>query len=72
MTMRLMAGLILLSAVGEVWGHHSRSAFDLDNRVAVEGRVVEVFDTGDGVVVGTLPGAREGLAVTVAQAASSG
>ena len=37
-----------------------------------EGWVVEVFDTGDGVVVGTLPGAREGLAVTVAQAASSG
>ena len=37
-----------------------------------KGRVVEVFDTGDGVVVGTLPGAREGLEVTVAQAASSG
>ena len=37
-----------------------------------EGWVVEVFDTGDGVVVGTLPGAREGLAVTVAQAATSG
>ena len=37
-----------------------------------EGWVVEVFDAGDGVVVGTLPGAREGLAVTVAQAASSG
>ena len=37
-----------------------------------EGWVVEVFDTGDGVVVGTLPGAREGLAVTVANAASSG
>ena len=37
-----------------------------------EGWVVEVFDAADGVVVGTLPGAREGLAVTVAQAASSG
>ena len=37
-----------------------------------EGWVVEVFDTGDGVVVGTLPGAREGLAVTVAEASSSG
>ena len=37
-----------------------------------DGWVVEVFDTGDGVVVGTLPGAREGLAVTVAQASSSG
>ena len=37
-----------------------------------EGWVVEVFDTGDGVVVGTLPGARDGLAVTVAQAATSG
>ena len=37
-----------------------------------EGWVVEVFDTGEGVVVGTLPGAREGLAVTVADAASSG
>ena len=29
-------------------------------------------ELGDGVVVGTLPGAREGLEVTVAQAASSG
>ena len=37
-----------------------------------EGWVVEVFDAGEGVVVGTLPGAREGLAVTVADAASSG
>ena len=37
-----------------------------------EGWVVEVFDAADGVVVGTLPGAREGLVVTVAQAASSG
>ena len=26
--------------------------------------VVEAFDAGDGVVLGTLPGAREGLAVT--------
>ena len=37
-----------------------------------EGRVVEVFDAGEGVVVGTLPGAREGLAVTVAEATPSG
>ena len=37
-----------------------------------EGWVVEVFDAGDGVVVGTLPGAREGLAVAVADAAASG
>jgi RND family efflux transporter MFP subunit len=37
-----------------------------------KGWVVEVFDAGEGVVVGALPGAREGLAVTVAQAASSG
>ena len=36
------------------------------------GWVVEVFDAGEGLVAGTLPGAREGLAVTVAQAASSG
>ena len=37
-----------------------------------EGWVVEVFDAGEGVVVGTLPGAREGLAVTVADATPSG
>ena len=36
------------------------------------GWVVEAFDAGEGVVAGTLPGAREGLAVTVAQAGSSG
>ena len=36
-----------------------------------EGPVVEVFDAGEGVVVGTLPGAREGLEVAVADAASS-
>ncbi len=30
------------------------------------GWVVEAFDAGDGVVLGTLPGAREGLAVTIA------
>ena len=37
-----------------------------------EGWVVEIFDAGEGVVVGTLPGAREGLAVTVAEATPSG
>ncbi len=31
------------------------------------GWVVEAFDAGDGVVLGTLPGAREGLAVTTAK-----
>ena len=31
------------------------------------GWVVEAFDAGDGVVLGTLPGAREGLAVTAAK-----
>lgn len=36
-----------------------------------EGWVVEAFDTGDGVVVGTLPGAREGLEVVAADAGSS-
>ncbi len=36
------------------------------------GWVVEVFDAGEGVVVGTLPGASEGLAVAVADAAPSG
>ena len=36
------------------------------------GLVVEAFDAGDGIVVGTLPGAREGLAVAVREAASSG
>ena len=29
--------------------------------------VVEAFDAGDGVVIGTLPGAREGLAVVIAK-----
>ena len=32
------------------------------------GLVVEAFDAGDGVVVDTLPGAREGLAVEVSDA----
>ena len=36
-----------------------------------DGWVVEVFDAGDGVVVGTLPGAREGLAVEAKDAAAS-
>ncbi|MCY4467455.1 MAG: hypothetical protein OXC08_01950 [Thiotrichales bacterium] len=36
------------------------------------GWVVEVFDAGEGVVVGTLPGASEGLPVAVADAAPSG
>jgi len=36
------------------------------------GLVVEAFDAGDGIVVGTLPGAREGLPVAVMEAASSG
>ena len=35
------------------------------------GWVVEVFDAGEGVVAGTLPGAMEGLEVAVADAASS-
>ena len=35
------------------------------------GLVVEAFDVGDGVVVGTLPGAREGLAVEVSDAQAS-
>ena len=37
-----------------------------------EGWVVEVFDAGEGVVIGTLPGAREGLAVGVAESGPSG
>ena len=37
-----------------------------------EGWVVEVFDAGDGLVVGTLPGAREGLAVEAKDAATQG
>ena len=36
-----------------------------------DGWVVEAFDAGEGVVVGTLPGARAGLAVAVAKAGSS-
>ena len=36
-----------------------------------EGWVVEPFDAGEGVVVGALPGAREGLVVAVADAAAS-
>ena len=35
------------------------------------GLVVEAFDAGDGVVVGSLPGAREGLAVEVSGAQAS-
>ena len=35
------------------------------------GLVVEAFDVGDGVVVGTLPGAREGLAVETGDAQAS-
>ena len=35
------------------------------------GVVVEAFDAGDGVVVGTLPGAREGLAVEASDAQAS-
>ena len=37
-----------------------------------EGWVVEVFDAGDGLVVGTLPGAREGLAVEAKDVAPQG
>ena len=32
------------------------------------GWVVEAFDAGDGIVMGTIPGAREGLAVELADA----
>ena len=35
------------------------------------GVVVEAFDAGDGIVVGSLPGAREGLAVEVGAAQAS-
>ena len=35
------------------------------------GVVVEAFDVGDGIVVGSLPGAREGLAVEVSDAQAS-
>lgn len=35
------------------------------------GVVVEAFDAGDGVVVGTLPGAREGLAIEASDAQAS-
>ena len=34
-----------------------------------DGWVVEAFDSGEGVVVGTLPGARAGLAVIATEAA---
>ena len=37
----------------------------------VAGWIVKAFDTADGVVVGTLPSAREGLAVAVADSVSS-
>ena len=36
-----------------------------------EGWVVEAFDAGEGLVVGTLPGARAGLAVVPTEAARS-
>ncbi len=35
------------------------------------GVVVEAFDAGEGIVVGSLPGAREGLAVEVSAAQAS-
>ena len=38
---------------------------------AAAGLVVEAFDAGDGIVVGSPPGAREGLAVEVSDAAAS-
>ena len=38
---------------------------------ADDGVVVEAFDAGDGVVIGTLPRAREGLAVEVSAAQAS-
>ena len=37
-----------------------------------DGWIVEAFDAGEGVVIGTLPGAAEGLAVAVSDAATSG
>ena len=51
---------VLTSFVPRTLGHTS------------DGWVVEVFDAGDGVVVGTLPGAREGLAVEAKDAATPG
>ena len=36
-----------------------------------EGLVVEAFDAADGIVIGALPGAREGLEVELAGAAPS-
>jgi hypothetical protein len=36
-----------------------------------DGLVVQAFDAGEGVVVGPLPGAREGLAVALTDPASS-
>lgn len=39
---RLTAAITLVVLPGMVLAHHSRSAFDLDNLVEVEGRVVEV------------------------------
>ena len=59
---------------GKVWvvdGGELRSFAPRDLGRTSEGWVVEAFDTREGVVVGTLPGAREGLAVVATQAGSS-
>ena len=59
---------------GRVWvvdGGALRSFSPRDLGRTSDGWVVEGFDAGEGVVVGTLPGARTGLAVVATQAESS-
>ena len=59
---------------GSVWVVHDGTlrAFEPQTLGRTDaGWVVEVFDAGEGVVVGTLPGAGEGLPVAVVDAAPS-
>ena len=56
----VLKSFVLKSFVPQTLGHTS------------DGWVVEVFDAGEGLVVGTLPGASEGLAVEAKHAATSG
>ena len=64
-----------LQAQGRIWVVQEGTLRGFEPRTlgrTDDGWVVEVFDAGEGVVVGTLPGAREGLEVAMADAAASG
>ena len=64
----------VLQERGSVWvvdGGVLRSFVPRELGRIADGWVVEAFDAGEGVVVGTLPGARAGLAVVATDAGSS-